>query len=93
MEITGRAFELEPEVLSAPIQTHEGFNLLFVETHSPEIQQSFEQVKPDVLKSVRAIRLKELHQTQIEELKLGSEISIEQSTLDAFVLASESSEG
>jgi parvulin-like peptidyl-prolyl isomerase len=86
-EIVQIAFDLEPEVLSKPVQTREGFNLLFVDTHDPEVLQTFEQVRSEVLGAVRNIRVAERRAAYVEELKLGSTIEIDQSALDAFELS------
>lgn len=79
--VVDKAFELDVDSLSAPFQTSEGFNLIYVANKRDRVERTFQQMKGSVLRKVKNERLKEMYEKYVADLRGTAQIRIDEDQL------------
>ena len=75
-EVVDRAFAMEPEQLSEPFLSPDGYNIIYVVTRRERVEREFDRMRGAVIRRLREERLDQTYETYINDLRGTAEISI-----------------
>ncbi|MEE2828467.1 MAG: peptidylprolyl isomerase [Myxococcota bacterium] len=85
--VIAKAFSLDGAGLSDVFETREGLNIVHVSGIRKRVERSFRQIRGAVSRKAKAERYKGAYESYVASLRLGADIQVNQSAVDAHEVA------